>query len=80
MDTRVDHSTALYHFGIRGAIAGAVIGALLAVLLSWLLDLVMRSGSGGPGLHFLAGAAVGALAGWFWAILRHRHTGRGAER
>jgi ABC-type Fe3+-siderophore transport system permease subunit len=79
MDMRVDHSTALFHGGIRGAIIGAIAGALLAMLATYLLDFVTHSGSGGPGLHFMAGAAVGAFIGWFIGILLYRRTGRGAR-
>jgi len=79
MDTRVDHSTALYHGGIRGAIIGAIAGGVLALVVTWIMDFVMRSGSGGPGMHVLAGAAIGAFIGWFVSILMLRRTGRGAQ-
>jgi hypothetical protein len=79
MDTRVDHSTALFHGGIRSAIVGAIAGAMLALLLSYLIDFLMHSGSGGPGMHVMAGAAVGAFIGWFVGILRYRRVGRGAR-
>jgi hypothetical protein len=79
MDTHIDHSTALFHGGIRGAITGAIAGAILAVVFSWLFDLVMHSGSGGPGLHVMGGGAAGAFIGWFAGILLYRRKGRGAQ-
>jgi hypothetical protein len=79
MDTRIDHSTALFHGGIRGAIVGAIAGAVLALLFSYLFDLLMHSGSGGPGMHMMGGGAAGAFIGWFVGILRYRRVGRGAR-
>jgi hypothetical protein len=79
MDMNVDHSTALFHGGIRGAIIGAILGALLALVFSWVFDLIMHSGSGGPAMHMMGGGAAGAFIGWFVGILRYRRTGRGAQ-
>jgi hypothetical protein len=79
METNVDHSTALFHGGIRGLIWGAVIGAIVAIIGSVVADFVFRWGTGGPGLSVMGGVTFGAIIGWFAGILRYRRTGRGAQ-
>jgi hypothetical protein len=56
--------------GIKGVAIGAAVGGIAAVLLSWILDELMRSGSGGFALHFIAGASFGGLVGFFLGAIR----------
>jgi hypothetical protein len=77
--SEIDHSTALFHGGIKGLIYGAIIGGVLALVFASVLDRVMDWGSGGAVLHAMGGAAAGGLIGWFAGILVWRRTGVGAR-
>ena len=71
MEDRVTHQAHETMLGgIKGVAIGAAAGGVLAVLLASILDGLLRSGSGGYALHFIAGAALGGLAGFFFGAVR----------
>lgn len=71
MEDRVTHQAHETMLGgIKGIAVGAAAGGVVAVLLATILDGLLRAGSGGSALHFIAGAAFGGLVGFFFCAVR----------
>lgn len=62
--------------GRKGMIVGALAGGLFFALFALVMDLVFHIGTGGPGINFIAGAAVGGLAGTLIGAIRGSHHSR----
>jgi hypothetical protein len=71
MANALNDSRATYSGGLKGFLLGAVAGALLATIVS-VIFAMLDAGEGGPGLHLMAGAGLGGLAGLMWGALAAR--------
>jgi hypothetical protein len=71
MANAINDSRATYGGGLKGFLLGAVAGALLATIIS-VVFAMFNAGEGGPGLHLMAGAGLGGLAGLMFGALKAR--------
>lgn len=69
--TNMQDSRVTFSGGVKGLAFGALAGGILAALLSTLFA-ALQFGEGGPGVHFISGAAFGGLVGLFIGMLGAR--------